>query len=72
MTHCSDAWAVVVRAHAGWSAAYSGDTRPCPALAAAARGVTVLVHEATYEPALQAQARAQSRRDAVLPRLVGR
>lgn len=55
VTHCSDAWAVVVRSRAGWSAAYSGDTRPCPALAAAARGVTVLVHEATFEPALHAQ-----------------
>ena len=55
VTHCSDAWAVVLRARAGWSVAYSGDTRPSPALAAAARGATLLIHEATFEPALRAQ-----------------
>ncbi len=53
--HCSDAWAVVLRARAGWSIAYSGDTRPSPALAAAARGATLLIHEATFEPALRVQ-----------------
>ena len=40
---------------AGWSVAYSGDTRPCAALERAAAGVTLLIHEATFEPALHAQ-----------------
>lgn len=53
--HCSDAWAVVIRALDRWSIAYSGDTRPCAALAAAARGVTLLIHEATFEPALHSE-----------------
>lgn len=32
----------------GLSMAYTGDTRPCPAIPLAAKGVDVLVHEATY------------------------
>ena len=32
----------------GLSMAYTGDTRPCPAVPLAAKGVDVLVHEATY------------------------
>lgn len=53
--HCSDAHGLVLRAAAGWSLVFSGDTRPCAALAAAGRGATLLVHEATFEPALLAQ-----------------
>lgn len=34
---------------AGWSLAYSGDCRPSRQLAAAARGVQVMIHEATFE-----------------------
>ena len=34
---------------AGWSVAYSGDTRPTPALVRLARGVDLLIHEATFE-----------------------
>jgi len=33
----------------GLSMAYTGDTRPCPAIPLAAKGVDVLVHEATYK-----------------------
>ena len=33
----------------GWKAVYSGDTRPCAALAEAARDATLLIHEATFE-----------------------
>ncbi len=53
--HCCDAHGLVLRGAAGWSLAVSGDTRPCAALAAAGRGATLLVHEATFEPALAAQ-----------------
>lgn len=28
---------------------YSGDTKPCPALAAAGKGATLLIHESTLE-----------------------
>ena len=55
--HCSDAHGLVLRAAAGWSLVFSGDTRPCAALASAGRGATLLVHEATFEPALLAQVR---------------
>ncbi len=58
--HCSDAYALVLRAAACWSLVYSGDTRPCAPLAAAGRGATLLVHEATFEPALIAQARQRA------------
>eukprot|EP00887_Chlorella_sp_A99_P007427 scaffold2.g7427.t1 len=54
--HCTDAWALVLRSAQGWSLAYSGDTQPCEALVQAARGVTLLVHEATFEPCLAQQA----------------
>ena len=53
--HCSDAHGLVLRVAAGWSLVFSGDTRPCAALASAGRGATLLVHEATFEPALLAQ-----------------
>lgn len=33
----------------GWKLVYSGDTRPCPALTAASKNATVLIHEATFE-----------------------
>lgn len=37
----------------------AGDTRPCPALVAAGRGATLLIHEATFEPCLEQQARGK-------------
>ncbi len=66
--HCSDAWALVLRARgapgagaaaAAWSLAYSGDGEPSGVLAAAAAGATLLIHEATFEPARAADARAK-------------
>jgi ribonuclease Z len=47
--HCADAWGIVLRHASGWSLVYSGDTRPCEALAVAGRGATLLIHEATFE-----------------------
>lgn len=55
--HCSDAWGIVLGHDTGWSLAYSGDTEPCDALSRAAQGVSVLIHEATFEPRLHGEAR---------------
>merc|ERR1740124_642257 len=55
--HCSDAWGVVLRHASGWSLCYSGDTRPCAALTRAARGATLLLHEATFADAEAEHAR---------------
>ena len=41
---------------AGWKLAYSGDTRPCPALTAASADATVLIHEATFEDGMDEDA----------------
>ena len=57
--HCSDAYGIVLEHASGWSLAYSGDTQPCAALAAAGAGATLLIHEATFEPALAGQAAAK-------------
>lgn len=57
--HCAHAFAVVAEGLSGWSVVYSGDTRPCPALDAAARGASLLVHEATFEDAMHAEAVAK-------------
>ena len=54
--HCADAWGFVVAHSDGWSVAYSGDTRPCEALVAAGRGVTLLIHEATFDDSLAGDA----------------
>jgi ribonuclease BN (tRNA processing enzyme) len=57
--HCPDAHALVVWHSTGWSVAYSGDGRPSTALAAAARGCTLLIHEATFGDKLQSHAQAK-------------
>ena len=46
VVHCAHAFAVVLRGAADWKLVYSGDTRPCDALVAAAKDATVLIHEA--------------------------
>lgn len=53
--HCADAYGLVIRHESGWSMVYSGDSRPCRRLQEAGRGCTLLVHEATFEPALHFQ-----------------
>uniref|UniRef100_A0A061RVH9 ribonuclease Z n=1 Tax=Tetraselmis sp. GSL018 TaxID=582737 RepID=A0A061RVH9_9CHLO len=57
--HCRDAWGLVLKAKAGWKIVYSGDTRPCGALVRTGRGATLLIHEATFEHALQEKAAAK-------------
>ena len=59
VTHCADAWGLVLTHRRGWRLAYSGDTRPCAALARAARGATLLIHEATFADDLAADALAK-------------
>jgi ribonuclease Z len=68
---------LAVRATAGGrSVVYSSDTRPCPAVAALARGATVLVHEATFARPNPAQWHSTGReageiaRDAAVRRLM--
>ena len=59
VVHCAQSYGLVVRSADGWSLAYSGDCRPSRELAAAARGATVLVHEATFEDEFWEDARAK-------------
>ena len=54
--HCPEASAVILAHPSGFSLCYSGDCRPSRRLAAAARGVQVLVHEATFADDLQTHA----------------
>ncbi|XP_021829197.1 tRNase Z TRZ3, mitochondrial [Prunus avium] len=68
--HCPQAFGVVLRASErlnsvgkvipGWKIVYSGDTRPCPELAEASRGATVLIHEATFEDGMVDEAIARN------------
>lgn len=43
--HCAHAYGCVLESAAGWKLALSGDTRPCTAVAEAARDATILIHE---------------------------
>ena len=45
VVHCSHAFAVALVGEAGWKLVYSGDTRPCDQLVAAAKDATILIHE---------------------------
>lgn len=47
--HCPEAAALILGHASGWSLAYSGDCRPSRQFSAAARGVQVMIHEATFE-----------------------
>ncbi|GBF96657.1 hypothetical protein Rsub_09290 [Raphidocelis subcapitata] len=47
------------RQSAPWTVVFSGDTRPCPAVVDAARGATLLIHEATFEDELASDAEAK-------------
>lgn len=57
--HIRDAHGLVLEGQAGWRVIFSGDTRPCPQTVEAARGGTLLVHEATFEESMEADARAK-------------
>eukprot|EP00505_MAST-04D_sp_SCG-Rhode-Island_P004806 Stramenopile-MAST_4_protein_4806 len=50
--HCHNAYGLVVDLRSGEKLVYSGDTRPCRALAAAGLNATVLIHEATFDDSM--------------------
>ena len=50
--HCAHAFGCMLESAAGWKLALSGDTRPCPAVAEAARDATILIHEVCASLAL--------------------
>eukprot|EP01113_Clastostelium_recurvatum_P040432 TRINITY_DN6287_c2_g1_i1.p1 TRINITY_DN6287_c2_g1~~TRINITY_DN6287_c2_g1_i1.p1 ORF type:complete len:970 (-),score=134.46 TRINITY_DN6287_c2_g1_i1:36-2945(-) len=54
--HSFKAKALIIHHSIGWSLAYSGDTSYCEALVDACPNPTVLIHEATFEDALQQKA----------------
>ena len=64
VTHCAHSYGIVLEGATSpggadpWKIVYSGDTRPCDALTQAAAGATVLIHEATFEDALESARRA--------------
>jgi ribonuclease BN (tRNA processing enzyme) len=67
--HCPGAHALLLTHAAGWRLAYSGDCRPSAALAQAAQGATLLVHEATYGE--QHAAHAAARRHCTVAEAMG-
>ena len=54
--HCTESYGAVVSCGEHWRVVYSGDTRPCPALIAAGKNATLLLHEATLEDGMVAEA----------------
>ncbi|KAJ7372606.1 Zinc phosphodiesterase ELAC protein 2 [Desmophyllum pertusum] len=57
--HCPEAYGFVLEHRRGWKIVYSGDTRPCPALIKAGKEADLLIHEATLEDELKAEALAK-------------
>eukprot|EP00178_Gracilaria_changii_P004479 TRINITY_DN1720_c0_g1_i1.p1 TRINITY_DN1720_c0_g1~~TRINITY_DN1720_c0_g1_i1.p1 ORF type:complete len:768 (+),score=114.29 TRINITY_DN1720_c0_g1_i1:1492-3795(+) len=56
--HCACSYGVVVKDCVyGWKIVYSGDTRPCEALAEAGKYATLAIHEATLEDEMWAEAK---------------
>ena len=54
--HCKHSFGLRLATPSGWSFVFSGDTRRCDNVAAAARGATLLVHEATFESGMDEEA----------------
>lgn len=52
VVHCRKSYGLTVEGRSGWKIVFSGDTRPCAAVVEAAKGATLLVHEATFEDAM--------------------
>ncbi|XP_078348561.1 zinc phosphodiesterase ELAC protein 2-like [Oculina patagonica] len=57
--HCAEAYGLVLKHQRGWKIVYSGDTRPCQALIEAGKDADLLIHEATLEDELKAEALAK-------------
>lgn len=56
VTHCPEAYGVILDATSFGRIVYSGDCRPSQKLALAGRGADVLIHEATFEDGMEAEA----------------
>ena len=56
---CYHSYGVALQSKQGWKLSYSGDTRPCEDFIRVATGSTILVHEATFENSLLAEAEAK-------------
>ena len=66
--HCTHAYGVSLVSRTGWKVVFSGDTVPCASVAEHAKDATVLIHEATFEEDMKAEAefkRHSTVRDAV-------
>ncbi|ORY95213.1 beta-lactamase-like protein [Syncephalastrum racemosum] len=59
VVHCRWAYGLSVTHASGWKLVYSGDTRPCDSLVRAGQDATLLIHEATMEDGMQAEARTK-------------
>ena len=55
--HCKQAYGVVAAHSSDWKVVYSGDTRPCPELARVGKNATLLLHEATLDDDMLAEAK---------------
>jgi ribonuclease Z len=56
VTHCAHAYAVILEGTNFGTVVYSGDCRPSSQLALAAKGADILIHEATFEGGMEAEA----------------
>ena len=56
VSHCAHAYGVIFEGTDFGTVVYSGDCRPCSQLALAAKGADVLIHEATFEGGMEAEA----------------
>ncbi|KAI9249682.1 beta-lactamase-like protein [Phascolomyces articulosus] len=57
--HCRYAYGLTIDHQTGWKLVYSGDTRPCDNLVEAGQNATLLIHEATLEDGMKAEAIAK-------------
>ncbi|KAF4520499.1 hypothetical protein B566_EDAN004750 [Ephemera danica] len=55
--HCAGAFGIALHHASGWKVVYSGDTEPCDALVEIGQDCDLLIHEATMEDGLEAEAR---------------
>ena len=56
VTHCPFSYAIILDGTSFGRLVYSGDCRPCDYLAKVAHGADVLIHEATFEDGMEAEA----------------
>lgn len=56
--HCAYSYGLVLESSASpsWKIVFSGDTRPCELLTQAAKGATLLIHEATFDDSMAEEA----------------